>query len=360
MQTLFGRAVFDSGGRTYRWEDVLAAAFVRGDWESLETAVREGLACAKWAEAAGELPDEETVDAAADEFRYARNLLTSEEIETWLADWGLNVDDWLASVQRSLLREREEGRLEEITSEHEVDDEEIAEALYCDALYAGFLTRWADALAERAAAAAAQAAGAAASESESESESANEDEGEDEDACVTIEDVEACPGLAEHVSEATLQSLASLERGFEHYCEGVVTPEAIADQVTLHRLDWIHFDCLSATFGGTDMAREAVLCVRSDGQALSDVAALAGVEAKEDSFFLEDVEADWRSTLLGATEGDVVGPLIANDESTVFVIRGKSLPAADEADIQERAEQAALRSALERELRKYVSWRGRP
>ena len=347
MQTLFGREVFESGGCAYRWEDVLAAAYLRGEWETLETAVREGLACAKWAEEADELPGEDDVESAANEFRYARNLLTSEEIEGWLGEWGLDVDQWLASVQRRLLREREAERLEEIVAEHEVDDGEITECLLCEGICSGFFSRWADALAQRAAAAEALAAEAV------------PDQGPDDEAAdgVTVEEVDAFPGLSKHVTAERLRALAALDRRFEQFCDRALTPEAIADQVTLHRLDWIRFDCIAATFQEAEMAREAVLCLRNDGQDLADVATLAGIEANEQSFFLEDVDADWRSTLLGAAVGDIVGPLTADDQSTVFVVRGKALPAAAEPATQERARRAVLQSALERELRKYVRWR---
>ena len=54
LAELFARRAFTIGTREYLWLDVVLAAMLRGDWAPFEAALREGLACASYAEATGE------------------------------------------------------------------------------------------------------------------------------------------------------------------------------------------------------------------------------------------------------------------------------------------------------------------
>src|SRR5262245_17988390 len=109
MKTLFGQTNFVVGEREYNWGDVILAAQLRGDWEALETQTRAGIACLdqfaiactdepprsacdcgticqivphaqlhtdlkRLAAEGGALAQQE-IDGAANEFRYARDLI---------------------------------------------------------------------------------------------------------------------------------------------------------------------------------------------------------------------------------------------------------------------------------------------
>ena len=342
MHNLFGREVFACGGRTYLWEHVLAGAALRRDWAELEAYVRGGIACSKWAEDAGAQLGDEELQSAADAFRYDRGLLTVDETEAWLREWGISSDAWLGSLQRRLLRERHESRAGAPLPDLDVPSEEIAACVAADAVCGGFLSRWARELASRAAA----------------SEALN---GRTVDLRepIAFQDPPACPGLASRVDADAVALLCRIESAFDVFRRDALTPRAIADQTVLHRLDWVRIRCDRATFTDDQAAREAVLCVRSDGQSLGDVALLANAAAGELTCCLDDLEPAWRDALLAATPGDVVGPLEAAGEFTVLVIRDKVLPAAADDAVRVRAEAAALRSALESEVNRRVRWRTR-
>ena len=72
-RAFLGRPVFSVGGATFRWGDVLADLAPGG--------------------AGPEPPRAEPADAEA-EFRYARNLVSAEDTEAWLARWDLTVREW--------------------------------------------------------------------------------------------------------------------------------------------------------------------------------------------------------------------------------------------------------------------------
>ena len=98
LGVLAERTVFTAAGRAFDWGDVVEAADLRGELERLERMTREGLACARRAEAEGSAPTAEAVRAAATVFRYERDLLAVEELEVWLGERGLAVSDWHAHL----------------------------------------------------------------------------------------------------------------------------------------------------------------------------------------------------------------------------------------------------------------------
>src|SRR3989304_2034802 len=117
----------------------------------LERQAQEGLACLKLLEANDEECDPDEVDAAADEFRYARDLLTAEETEAWLRRWGLTVDAWMDYIRRSILRQQRAAELPAIVAAHPVSPDEIAQAIHAEGACSGHFARFAQKLAGRAA-----------------------------------------------------------------------------------------------------------------------------------------------------------------------------------------------------------------
>lgn len=92
--SLAGTPVFTVGSRAVTWADVVSDARRRGAWAEVEGALSS-------AQAEGKLPPAEAKARAAD-FRYARNLVAGEEMEAWLAHWGLTVAQWMRCIRRTL------------------------------------------------------------------------------------------------------------------------------------------------------------------------------------------------------------------------------------------------------------------
>lgn len=84
---------FSVGATRYLGAHVIAAGRHWGDWTRLQTEVGDGLACVARAEDTGENLDDRELDAAAMDFRYARDLVDQEEMESWLVAWSLSVED---------------------------------------------------------------------------------------------------------------------------------------------------------------------------------------------------------------------------------------------------------------------------
>ena len=121
-------------------------------------------------------------------------------------------------------------------------------------------------------------------------------------------------------------------------------------------LDWVRLDVQDLGFGREAAAREALLCLREDGDSLEAVAATARTAPRESRLYLEDVDPTARSELLGAGPGDLVGPLRLGEEFHLLLVRDKALPSESDPEVRRRAESHLQKAAVEREIQARVRW----
>lgn len=354
MQTLSGQRVFTVGQTSYVWEDVILAGLLWGDWTALQERVRRGLACLARLDDLDEddddALDEADVETAAAEFRYARDLVAAADLEAWLERRGLSVEAWLDFIRRGLLIERWADDLEEIREEYELDEDEVAAAVVCDALCGGLAAELAGRLAARAAI---HARGV----DDPDAAAAGADTGE---SMTVPDDVlkRALPDLPRPACRERLRALAELEAGWRRFTERLATPEALRALVTSRRLDWVRVVMQGVLTPDEDVAREIASCVRVDRRPIDEVAEEAGQRAETIEWWLDEVEGPLRDALVGAQAGDVIGPLLFKEHQFVFVVDAKRLPAEDDPAVQARAEQALLARTVDREVANRVTWHG--
>ncbi len=355
MPTLSGRQILSVAGTSYDWEDVVLAGVLWGDWDALEQEVSAGLACLsrlEQGEKVEEILSEQEIDEVAAEFRYARDLVAAEDMEAWLERHDLSADDWMDWVQRSLLVKKWADELEGIQQACPVSREEVSEVILGDALCGGRAAAWAATLAARAAVHARMLT-------------------EGSDGQATIPDgelaavlqaartrLDACD-LPAHVAELVpdrLLSFARLEIDWRRFAAALVTPEAVAQQVAAHRLDWTRVTVRSLVFSDPDAAREAILCIREDHLDPVEVAAEAGVEVEEGGWFLEDVEGSLRDSLTGAQAGEVIGPQDQGGAFLLVAVVAKRIPSVEDSAVRARAERTLLGQAVTREVEDRVQW----
>jgi hypothetical protein len=352
MPTLAGQRIFTVGGTSLAWEDVVLAACLWGEWPQLEARVRDGLACLARFDDLDEddedVPGEDEVEAAAAEFRYARDLVAAADLEAWLERRGLDVDGWLDFVRRTLLREHWSEDLDSIREEYEVDDEDVAAALDCEAVCGGLAANLAARLAARAAIHARDAAaGGVPPASEAEAIAA----GVPEPVLAR-----ALPEVPAAVRRERLRALAQLEAAWRRFTAATASPEAVRALITSRRLDWMRIAVESVTVPDEDVARELTLCVRVDRRPLAEVADEAQLAAAASELWVEEVDESLRDALIGARPGDVLGPLATKEGHLVLVVGDKRLPAEDDPAVRARAEQALLVRTVDREVANRVTW----
>jgi hypothetical protein len=318
--------LFSVGETSYSLSDLILAAKLWGDWDDIEKEVRQGLACVKWMEEEDEDIDDAEVESAANEFRYERDLLTTEETEAWLQQWELSIDEWMECMQRSALRGKLAAQLDEIEARHAAGKAEVERCAHAEAICSGHARRLAQKLAAR----------------------------------LSAYQRALAEGWLEQAGESGAEKLPeALEAAYEEFCRKTVTKEGIRNQVQSHHLDWIRLDYSYLPFAAENMAREALLCIRDDGMSFNEVAENAKTAVQTGLLYLDEIDPDLWNVFLAAQKGGLVGPLKWHDEFALFLIRDKILPSIDDPQVRERGEQALLSAVLGQEMAKRVTWHKR-
>lgn len=374
MEPLFGQQVFEVGDETYRWEDIIAFGIMTGRMPALEHRTRQGLACEAFYESQDEDPAiEEAVDEAAAEFRYARDLVTAEEAEDWLAARNLSTDEWIGVIRRNVLREHYAPRLDQLLRDYPPRPADVVAAIGVEWLCAEGASSLADGLAQWAAATAWMDEQEP-EEPEPDTRTTDEldlddldfgdDTSETETASGSIGEVsgvdlapyrQRLSGLGDEQVAATVERLVRLREGHARFCVGAASAQAVRKELGMHRLDWVRMDARALFFENEAASREGALCIREDGMSFDQLAADAGTPVFDVRFLLTEVEEDVRPILLGAKPREVVGPLWFDERWALLLVLDKILP--NEADEQLR--RMAVESAVERAVATQVNLRVR-
>ncbi len=318
--------LFSTGRRNYSLADLIVAAELWGDWNDIEMETRQGIAFLKWAEQEGEELDDAEMESAANEFRYQRELITSEETEGWLEQWDLSFEEWMDYIRRSLSRRRAPVGVGDIQADHLPSKEEVDSCTYAEVVCSGRLNTLVRRLAGLASA----------------YERALEEQ-----------------WVKEAFAGGSRKVLDRLQAAYETCCMNLITPEGIGNQVKSHHLDWIRLDCRYLLFPNEGMAREALLCLREDGLSVEQVAQSAASEVHADVLYLDEIDRELWNPFLAAREGDLVGPIRWNDQFALFLIREKILPSIDDLEIRRRSEETLLTAIIDQEIAKRVTWHKR-
>jgi hypothetical protein len=353
MEGLAGRRILTVGETTYTWEDLVLYGHLSGDWPALQERAAAGLACVARLEALDDddpdVPDDDEIDAAAAEFRYARDLVAADEMEAWLARRGLDGDAWHAWVTRAVLLQKWSDDLDAIMGAFPADAGSVQAAMECEALCTGVASSLANRLAGRAAMHARLLA-----------------DGEGDipgpDIATLVDGVSPRPidkGLADvpgPACRARLEHLARLELAWRRFAARHVSPSALQSLVDVHRLDWVRLVVRTVVVADRDRANEIVLCVRDDGSDLAGIAEALGLPVTDARWYLDETDERLRPHLLAARPGDLLGPLPWEEGFLLLAVREKVLPIETDPDIRHRAERALLDRLATREIEDRVTW----
>jgi hypothetical protein len=340
--------VFSIDGDGYRWRDVVVAAWTWGDWDAVERRAREGNACVRHAQAVGAGLPPGTLEAAGQEFRYARELVTAHSMEEWLRSVGLTAREWTAHLRRELHRAHHSSppTFDELVARYPTDDRDAVSMVLADATCAGDADRWARSLAARVAA----NRTAAASGDRASLRTTGDHLGVVPTALATA------LGVDDHGWRAAVRRIADVDRMFERFRMAQVTDHAVETFVASRQLDWIRFECRVMAFPKEDMAAEAAMMLRDDGEGFTGVYRVARAEPRASHFFFDNLDSTVRDRFLGVQAGDLVGPIQVGDEFVLYLVERKVLPSARDPEIRRLAEDGVLGRALKQQLDHHVEW----
>jgi hypothetical protein len=335
--------VFSIDGDTYRWRDVIVAAWRRGDWAATERRARQGNACVAAAQVVGSGLPAGVLEEAGQEFRYARELVTAHSMEQWLQRAGLSARDWTGYLRRDVHRARHAPppSLDALVAQFPLDDATAARLSLIDAACAGDGDRWARSLAARVAAIRAIARD-------------SDGAGAPDDAVPAA--LAGMIGLDAAAWRLAARRIAGIDRTFERFRASQITEHAVETFVASRQLEWIRFDCRVMAFPEEDMAAEAAFLLREDGEGFTGVYRAAHAEPRRAQFLIDHLEPDMRDPFLAARAGDLVGPMRTGDEFVLYLIERKVLPSARDPEIRRLAEDGVLGHLLRQQLDHHVEW----
>lgn len=352
MSNFLAGPAFSAGARVFSWTDVVLAAVLRGDWSRFTVGVERRLALAASAEARDVSPSDEELEAAAEEFRYERDLITAEDMEAWLGRRGLTVDEWMDYVERSVLESPAKAAGEsEPPDPLPVGESGVVECLGVEAICSGALARFAASLAGRVAIddrVSADPSNTAAAPSPQEI-------GHQVEAFSSEIARSRLPEL-DAASPERLQELARMELVFQGIRRRLASAPALRAEIDAHRLEWIRMDLQGLSFPDEASAREALFCLREDGDTLEGVAASARLPMREERIFLSEIDPAAKPDLLSARPGELVGPLAFGEKFHVFLLRDKTMPSEEDPDVRQRAEDALIAKLVEQETDARIRW----
>jgi hypothetical protein len=291
------QVAFTVSGREVPWTEVIDHARETGAWQLLVNDVANGLASTGRA-------SPEALKRACNQFRYARGLVAGDDLREWLDRWGLTVTDWRDHFRRELLAK----------GHHVVATEIAHEPLWASAVCSGTLEEAAEELAGLLAA-------------------------------------------GEWITDQSGTTITPYEVRSE-LAKALANDEAIKAQVQSRALDWIRIESSVLSFDSPDAAREALTLLRHDGLRADEVAAIAQAPHELRTEHLIDVEEDRRAVLLGAREGDVLGPLKTDDGFCVMVVQRKQTATLDDSQVRGLATESLVERVIRRETDERVVWRG--
>ena len=154
--------------------------------------------------------------------------------------------------------------------------------------------------------------------------------------------------------------LAALGRASEERSLRAQTREVTAKVLAARRSDWVEVDCTLLELRDEGMAREAALSIAEEGMSLPEIAVRAGVSVAERTLAIEEAEPELAQALLGATAGEVVGPVAMGNRFVFAAVRGKRIPTLDDPLVQTRVQEEVRRRATDTDIGERITWHERP
>ena len=284
------RAVFAVGARQVTVADVLSAAQGRGEL------------AAPWAEVCrrstqDELEyDDDAAQAGSEQFRSDRDLITAEETERWLERRGLTIEDFGEYFARSTAASPASSDEATVVSYGDAPAG-LRDQLRVDLILGGAFDVLAERLAWRFAA---------------------------QDA------PEATP------SAASPEEAARLEDAYEQQCALACAPRARTDALAFLRLGLTRVELEVLEVESGDAAREALLCLREDGETMGEVAHDGGYVLQQRRWWTEEIPGELQMSLLSAVPGEVLGPVVNDDEFQIYRLVRKIEPELDDTEVTAR------------------------
>lgn len=312
------KALFRARGREFTRAHVLNAADFRGELQPIRARIRAGLACHQYAADEKFEADADDLQAAADRYRYGRNLTTAEDTERWLQDHDFTIEDFTDWLERRAYLERFAADMDAIVADYPCSSEAIDDLLWAELVFGDHLSGLTRRLAARVA--------------------------------LLVES--GWPDAARPWPD----ELAAMERLYAEKREQLLTHANRERELVARRPSFLRFDVEMASFASLEAAHEAWSCASVDREPLAEVAARAGGSFERTVRFLDGFPEPLRPAIFSAAFGDVLDPVQDDEQVVVCLVRDKVPPEPNDTEVSALIESALMVRALGDLIQKHVVW----
>jgi hypothetical protein len=323
-------------GREYKARDLIDAALFRGELDSNWRQFLTGLEAEKRAEQQDLELDHDSIDAAAELFRYAHDLITAEETEQWLEARALNLVDFTDYFTRQHWRSTIDEKIELPDIDLGSAPPELRELFTAELIFSDELDGLNTQLMWRLAALAATGESNLDPEKISAARRAFFDR-------TKVEKPELDNWLARLGRDKNwLDEMLAMEVVYQSLCEKALTSEARNKQLASLRMPLTQFEAEVIELESSEAAKEALLCIRQDGMSMEEVAVEARYPYRRITFLHEAVPEELKQKFWSGAEGDVLDPSPRGEGFELYRITKKIEPDPTDPDIRRRIDEHLL------------------
>jgi hypothetical protein len=251
------------------------------------------------------------------------------------------------------LRRAWAAEIDDILVEFRVTDGEISECLGAEAICSGELARLAELLAGRVG-----VCHSAAANGDPDCNPSVTVDGEAARDCARAFAASSKAPLALDDLNTRLSQMARLEAMFQACARQAITDAAVQSQIEAHQIEWMRVRWRYVAVADEQTAREAVLCIRHEGESLEEVAERAEATVYREEVLLERLEPTLRAVVLSAEPKELVGPLTVGEKFRVGIVDAKSAPSATDTEVYRRGEEEVVADLVARHSQ-IVRWHER-
>ncbi|MCB9778807.1 MAG: hypothetical protein H6742_09610 [Alphaproteobacteria bacterium] len=301
-------SVLQCAGARFDLHAVLCAAELRGDLGPWIDALERQVAAARRV-------DNRTLQGALTAFRKARGLTAADDFKAWMAARGLSLDAVADHLERALAPPGDARA-------------DAGACAYAELVCTGTLDRWTRELAQLLAVWAEHGA--------------------------PVSPQPPPPPVAGLAPDqwARLHAAWAL---FQDRAASLLDDAALRRLLETRTLDLVRFELEALPAADEDVARELLLCLRVDGMAPADAAALARVPLQALDRFARDLDPAMRRELLAGVPGQVLGPFASGGAHVVLRVVGKRLPSLSDPRVRELLADQARDAAFGALVRRHVA-----
>ena len=348
---VFSRVILIRGGTEFTVQDILAFAWFLGELRCPWTELTKSLALTEYASESGLEPDNESLNSMSEEFRYARDLLTVEEIEQWLLARDLTEDDFTAYLVRRYWLDNPPETDSPEPSDYLTCSAELRELLRADLFLSGKLEELARAMSWRLAAA------AELNNTPVNAESMNVERARFLERAAL--DESSLPEALAQLNRASawLEECLQLEACYRRASDCLLNDQARVRILAAMRLPLTRFKIQSLTLRSREAAQEAVLCLTKDHIPPEQLAKECGVAWDEQELFLGDLPSEMQQQFLSAAAGEVLAPEVTEEAAIVTRVITKTDPVLLDEAVRDRVDEHLLEAHFSELSAKSIRWR---